>query len=150
MRLVAVLAAAAAVIVVALGIQVGRIETRKATQTATLQALAYRVADADPNAKHLTLSSADGVHTVRAVIIADGTTYLGPSNLDKLPSDETYQMWGVVNGARVSLGVIGADASFHAFTTPTVANVLAMTVESRGGVVSSTNTPVVSGVVPSA
>jgi hypothetical protein len=34
------------------------------------------------------------------------------------------------------------------FTTPTVANVLAMTVEPKGGVVTSTKTPVVTGVVP--
>jgi anti-sigma-K factor RskA len=108
------------------------------------------VADADPNARHVTLASADGVHTVSAVIIADGTTYLGPGNLAQLPSDQTYQMWGIVDGARVSLGVIGDNPTYHVFTTPPVANVIAMTVERRGGVVSSTKTPVVTGVVPTA
>ncbi|MDQ1416012.1 MAG: hypothetical protein QOF81_1625 [Acidimicrobiaceae bacterium] len=146
-RLMVALASAAAVIVAALGIQVGRLEVRK-PQQANLPELAYRVADADPNARHLTLSSADGVHTIRAVIIADGTTYLGPGNLDTLPADETYQMWGVVDGARVSLGVLGNSPTYHAFTTPAVANVLAVTVEPQGGVVSSTKTPVVASVVP--
>jgi anti-sigma factor RsiW len=149
MRLMVALASAAAVIVAALGIQVGRLDVRK-PQQANLPELAYRVADADPHARHLTLSSSDGVHTIRAVIIADGTTYLGPGNLDQLPADETYQMWGVVDGARVSLGVVGNSPTYHAFTTPAVANVLAVTVEPRGGVVSSTNTPVVAGVVPTA
>ncbi|MDQ1391403.1 MAG: hypothetical protein QOF30_380 [Acidimicrobiaceae bacterium] len=150
MRLMVALASAAAVIVAALGIQLGRLDVRKPQQPNNLQELAYRVADADPHARHLTLNSSDGVHTIRAVIIADGTTYLGPGNLDKLPADETYQMWGVVDGARVSLGVIGNIPTYHAFTTPAVANVLAVTVEPRGGVVTSTKTPVVAGIVPTA
>ncbi len=150
MRVMAAVATAAAVIIVAaIGFQVGRHEPGK-PQTPNLPELAYRVADADPNSRHLTLASSDGVHTVRAVIISDGTTYLGPGNLEKLPSDETYQMWGVVDGARVSLGVIGSNPTYHAFTTPAVAKILAMTVEPRGGVVSSTKTPVLAAVVPSA
>ncbi len=150
-RLMAAVMAVAAVFVAALGIEVGRLQVRKpATQTANLASLAYHVADADSSATHLTLASADGVHTVRAVIIADGTTYLGPGNLDTLPPDETYQMWGIVNGARVSLGVFGDSPTFHTFTTPKSAAVIAMTVEQRGGVVSSTNTPVVTAVVPGA
>lgn len=149
MRLMVAVASAAAVIVAALGIEVGRLQSHKpAAQTAQLASLAYHLADADTTARHLTLTSQDGVHTVRAVIIADGTTYLGPGNLDRLPSTETYQMWGIVNGARVSLGVIGDNPTYHVFTTPSVANVIAMTVEQRGGVVTSTKTPVVAGVVP--
>jgi anti-sigma factor RsiW len=148
-RILVALATAAAVIVAALGIEVGRLQARKpATQTASLAAQAYHLADADTTARHLTLTSQDGVHTVRAVIIADGTTYLGPGNLAQLPPDETYQMWGIVNGALVSLGVIGDNPTYHVFTTPTVANVLAMTVEPKGGVVTSTKTPVVTAVVP--
>jgi hypothetical protein len=46
--------------------------------------------------------------------------------------------------------VIGDKPTYAAFTTPNVASVLAMTVESRGGVVTSTKSPVVTGVVPSA
>ncbi len=151
MRVMVAVTTAAAVIVAALGIQLGRVGEHKSPQPATpnLLALAYRVADADPTARHLTLTSADGAHTVRAVIIADGTTFLGSGNLDTLPKDETYQMWGVVDGARVSLGVIGNNPTYAAFTTPPVATLLAMTVEPRGGVVSSTETPVIAGVVPS-
>jgi hypothetical protein len=150
MRVLVAVASAAAVLVAVLGIQVGRLGSRKPTaQSAQLAALAYHLADADSSARHLTLSSPDGVHTVRAVIIADGTTYLGPGNLDQLPSDETYQMWGIVNGARVSLGVLGDNPTYHVFTTPPVANLLAMTVEPRGGVVNSIKTPVVAAVVPS-
>jgi hypothetical protein len=150
MRFMVAMATAAAVIVAVLGVEVGRLEVHKPAQVTSLSALAYQAADADPEARHLTLTSADGVHTVRAVMIADGTTYLGPGNLAVLPSNETYQMWGVVNGARVSLGVIGDNPTYAAFTTPAVANVLAMTVETRGGVVTSTKAPVVSTFLPSA
>jgi anti-sigma-K factor RskA len=83
-----------------------------------------------------------------AVIVPDGMTYIGPGNLGTLPSDETYQMWGVVDGSQISLGVIGDNPTYAAFTTPSVASVLAMTVEHRGGVVSTTNVPVVTAVVP--
>jgi hypothetical protein len=148
MRFMVAMATAAALIVAALGVEVGRLEVHKTTPTGNLAALAYQVADANPNAHHLSLTSPDGVHTVAAVIVPGGMTYLGPGNLDTLPSDETYQMWGIVDGARVSLGVIGDNPTYAAFTTPPVAAILALTVEQSGGVVSSTKAPVVAGIVP--
>lgn len=150
MRFMVAMATAAAVIVAALGVEVGRLQVHNNTPTTNLSRLAYQAADANPSSRHLTLTSADGVHTVRAVVVPDGLTYLGPNNLETLPSDQTYQMWGEVDGARVSLGVIGDMATYAAFTTPSVATLLAMTVEQRGGVVTSTRAPVVAGVVPSA
>jgi len=150
MRFMVAIATAAALIVAALGVEVGRLQMHKSPQpVANLAALAYRLADANPAARHITLT-APGGQDVQAVIISDGTTYLGPGNLQVLPSDETYQMWGVVDGARISLGVIGDNPTYAAFTTPPVATVLAMTVETRGGVVSSTKTPVVEAEVPTA
>jgi len=148
MRFMVAIATVAAVLVAALGVEVGRLQVNKPqpANLSALGALAYRAADADPSARHLTLTG--GVHTVRAVIIGDGTTYLGPGNLPVLPSSETYQMWGIVDGARISLGVIGDNPTYAAFTTPAVADTLAMTVEARGGVVISSKTPVVAGVVP--
>lgn len=149
MRFMVAIASVAALLVAFLGVEVGRLEVNKSQQDTNLAAVAYRTADANATARHLTLTSPDGVHTIRAVIIADGTTYLGPNNnLAILPSSETYQMWGIVNGARVSLGVFGDNPTYASFTTPAVAETLAMTVETRGGVVISTKTPVVEGVVP--
>lgn len=150
MRFMVAIASVAALLVAFLGIEVGRLEVNKSQPQTSLSALAYRAADADPTARHLTLTSADGIHTVRAVIIADGATYLGSGNLPVLPSTETYQMWGIVDGARVSLGVIGENPTYASFTTPAVADTIAMTVETRGGVVASTKAPVVAGVVPTA
>lgn len=149
MRFMVAMGTAAAVIVALLGIEIGRLQTHHSPPvTGNLAMLAYQVADANPQAHHVVLSSPDGAHTVKAVIVPDGMTYIGPGNLARLPPDQTYQMWGVVNGARISLGVIGDTPTYAAFTTPPVATVLAMTVEQRGGVVSSTKTPVVTAVVP--
>jgi hypothetical protein len=143
MRFMVAMASAAAVIVALLGVEVGRLQVRdNAPTTASLAKLAYQVADANPTSRHLKFTSPDGAASENAVIL-DGTTYLGPGNLATLPADETYQMWGVVDGARISLGVIGGSPTYAAFTTPPVATVLAMTVEHRGGVVSSTKAPVV-------
>jgi anti-sigma factor RsiW len=150
MRFMVAMATVAALIVAALGVEVGRLQVHKSPATDNIALLAYRAAEANPANRHLTLVSSDGSHTLPAVISSDGMTYLGPGNLDTLPTDETYQMWGIVDGARVSLGVIGDKPTYAAFTTPNVASVLAMTVESRGGVVTSTKTPVVTGVVPNA
>ena len=150
MRILLGVATAAAVVVAVLGIALVRAGNHNAPQPSTpnLLALAYRAADGDPTARHLTLSSTDGAHTVRVVILTDGTTFLGQGNLSSLPEDQTYQMWGIVDGTRVSLGVLGNNLTYAAFTTPPTATVLAMTVERRGGVVSSTKTPVILGQVP--
>ncbi|HEX3539987.1 MAG TPA: anti-sigma factor [Acidimicrobiales bacterium] len=148
MRFMVAMGTAAAVIVALLGVEIGRLQVHKSPPaTGNLAMLAYQVADANPQAHHVVLTSPDGAYTVKAVIVPDGLTYIGPGNLATLPADQTYQMWGVVNGARISLGVIGDTPTYAAFTTPPVATVLAMTVEERGGVVSSTKTPVVTAVV---
>jgi hypothetical protein len=150
MRILMAVATAAAVVVAVLGIAVGRAGRHNAPQPSTpnLLALAFRAADANPTARHLTLSSTDGARTMRAVILTDGTTFLGQGNLASLPQDQTYQMWGIIDGTRVSLGVLGNNPTYAAFTTPATATVLAMTVEHRGGVVSSTKAPVILGQVP--
>jgi len=149
MRTLVAVGTAAAVLVAVLGFAVGRAgQHNSSPSTPNLLALAYRAADADPTARHVTLSSSDGAHAVRAVILTDGTTFLGQGNLASLPEDQTYQMWGIIDGTRVSLGVLGNDPTYAAFTTPSTATVLAMTVERRGGVVSSTKTPVILGQVP--
>ncbi|HEX3425675.1 MAG TPA: zf-HC2 domain-containing protein [Acidimicrobiales bacterium] len=147
MRLLVAIATTAALIVAALGIEVGRLENHKASQV-NLASLAYQMASADPGARHVTLESANGARAVPAVIVPGGETYLGPGDLQVLPNSETYQMWGIVNGSKVSLGVIGDNATYATFTTPPVATALAMTIESRGGVVTSTKTPVIEGSVP--
>jgi hypothetical protein len=77
------------------------------------------------------------------VVLANGTSFLGPTNLPRLSNDQTYQLWGVVGGEPVSLGVLGTDPSYQPFLTPVLASGLAITQERAGGVVAPTRPPVV-------
>jgi hypothetical protein len=144
--LIAVAAVAAAAIAV-LGIQVARLDRRTsrlpAAWSAQAKQTAFQVALANPGARRATLISPDRTGWMQAVILPDGTSYLGPTNLPSLATDETYQLWGVVGGDRVSLGVVGSKPAYQAFSTPASVSALAMTVERAGGVVAPTKTPVV-------
>lgn len=148
MRWMVAIATTAAVLVAALGIEVGRLENSNKSQQPNLALIAYEVAAANPGARRVTLKSSNGNVTVQAVIVPNGETYLGKNSLQVLPSNETYQMWGIVDGSPVSLGVIGNNPTYAAFSTPTVATALAMTVEASGGVPTTSKTPVVQGDLP--
>jgi anti-sigma-K factor RskA len=66
-----------------------------------------------------------------------------------LPTDRTYQLWGVIGGKTISLGLLGPDPSVVPFSVAGDGSVqaFAITAEHAGGVVQSTNQPVVSGEV---
>jgi hypothetical protein len=110
--------------------------------TAQGEQTAWRSALADPGARRVTLVGPDARRWTQAVVLANGTSLLGP-NLPRLSNDQTYQLWGVVCGERISLGVVGTDASYQPFMTPVLASALAVTQERAGGVVAPTRPPVV-------
>ena len=70
--------------------------------------------------------------------------------LAPLPSDRTYQLWGVVGTRTISLGLLGRRPAIVPFsvagTVPVTA--FAITEEVAGGVVSSANPAVAAGSVP--
>jgi anti-sigma-K factor RskA len=70
-------------------------------------------------------------------------------NLPPLTEDSTYQLWGVVNGEAISLGVLGPQPSVSAFHVDSGVRVeaFAVTEERSGGVVSSENDPTLLGAV---
>ena len=107
----AALAVVAALVVAVLGIEVQRLNSRtdKIRSSIGIEAIqsAYKTALGNPGARRVTMTSGDGVHTVAAVILPDGTAYLSPEELPPLPSSETYQLWGVVGSDKVSLAVMG-------------------------------------------
>jgi anti-sigma factor RsiW len=152
MRVVASLAAVAALAAAILGIEVQRLNTRTENLRSSIGieaiASAYKTALANPGARKVTMTSGDGIHTVAAVILPDGTAYLGPDNLPALPSSETYQLWGVVGSDKVSLAVLGNTPRLTQFGAPNNMSALAVTAEQAGGVVVSQHSPVVSGRVP--
>jgi anti-sigma-K factor RskA len=146
-RIVAALAAAALVAVAVLGVEVARLDHRTdqlpAAVTAQGKRTAWRLAVADPGARRVTLVAPDARGWVQAVVLANGTSFLGPTNLPRLSNDQTYQLWGMVGGVPISLGVLGPDPSYQPFITPVLASALAISQERAGGVVAPTRPPVV-------
>jgi anti-sigma-K factor RskA len=107
-----------------------------------------RAADAalrDPEARRVTLRSADGVVRVEGVLLPDGTGYLVRHNLRPLPPGRTYQLWALEDAAPISAGVLGPNPDVVAFSVDPRVGGLAITVENAGGVVSSENDPLAVG-----
>jgi anti-sigma factor RsiW len=152
-RAFAALAAVAALVAAVLGVEVVRLNNRTndLRQSIGVEAIsaAYQSAKANPGAKQVVMKSPDGSHATIAVILPDGTAYLDPQNLPSLPTNETYQLWGVVGQDKVSLAVMGSRPRLLEFGAPANVAALAVTAERAGGVVVTTHQPFVVGPVPS-
>ena len=148
MRLFVPIAAAAAIIIAVLAVQVA---TRTPNRAGDFAA-AYDHAVSSGAAK-VRLQTPGGGHVAAEIALqADGTGYLRNDNLARLPKGKTYQLWaisGSATGQRViSAGVLGGEpraAAFHVAERPTS---FAITVEDAPGVVAPTQTPAVAGEVP--
>jgi Anti-sigma-K factor rskA len=78
------------------------------------------------------------------VVLPDGTGYV-TTQLPRLPSGRTYQLWGVDNQNTISLGVMGRSpgvVAFHAAGHPAS---IAITEERAGGVPVTKHTPAAVG-----
>jgi hypothetical protein len=86
---------------------------------------------------------------VTVVLTAAGTGFVEADRLQALPSDRTYQLWGEIGGRTISLGLLGPDPAVVPFSVAGDGSVqaFAITAEHAGGVVQSSNQPVVSGPV---
>jgi Anti-sigma-K factor rskA/Putative zinc-finger len=155
LRMAAVTMAVAAAVTLFLGVALGRNDDgrlgRLEEQITALQkpavANAAYAALADPKAEHVELASVDGKDTARVVRLPDGTGYLVPANLPKLPAGRVYQLWAVRSDAKISLGVLGAAPEVTAFRMNGPVAAYAVTDEAAGGVAQSQNQPVVVGYV---
>lgn len=143
-----VLAAAAAFVIVAL---LGGVALQQGSRIDELENLASPsmrdLADAavgDPDARTIEMVGGDGV-SVPIVIDPDGRAFVFADELPDLPDDRTYQLWGISDDKVVSLGLLGTDVA--AFTLPAGVGRLAITEEAAGGVVQSSQDPVVTGAV---
>jgi anti-sigma-K factor RskA len=72
------------------------------------------------------------------------------TDLEALPSGQTYQVWAIRDGQPVSLGLMPPDPSGH--TTAAMANVdlagaelIAVTIEPAGGSAQPTSDPIITG-----
>lgn len=108
---------------------------------------AAAAAAVDPTARTVTLQSDDGTQVVHAVVLPNGHGYLVQAKLPRLGPDQTYQLWGVMGAQTVSLGVLGDGTAIVPFVASGPLSALAITAERSGGVVASTNAPIVQGFV---
>jgi anti-sigma-K factor RskA len=144
------LAAAAAIIALGRSLasangQVAHLQSAlsKNGQSAVLTALATR------GHRVVTLKNAENRQLAKFVVLRDGRGCLVSSKLPTLSSKDTYQLWGIVNGAPVSIGVMGRSPGQITFTLagspgPTA---LAVTVEPAGGSLRPATPLVASGAV---
>ncbi len=99
-------AAAAAAVILGVGLihsndEVSRLQSAPASQpTGVVSALEA------PGHKVVNLGNG-GAGELAQFVLADGRGYLVSSALPALKSSETYQLWGLVNGQPISLGLLG-------------------------------------------
>jgi hypothetical protein len=81
------------------------------------------------------------------VIVPAGQGYLVRSDLPRLSTGDTYQLWGVTGGKAISLGLLGRSPHHVTFTLagPRRGTTLAITAEPAGGSVTPTSPMVASG-----
>lgn len=144
------LAAAAAIIV--LGLTLSSANDHVANLENALASNAHNgvaSALATPGHKLVTLSGTDHQVLASFVLLPDGRGYLVNSHMPALPSYETYQLWGIVNGSPVSIGVMGSTPHAVAFTLATspAPTEIGVTIEPAGGSLTPTKGMVASGEV---
>jgi Anti-sigma-K factor rskA/Putative zinc-finger len=69
-----------------------------------------------PGHKVVNLKGASGHQLAEFVVLPSGQGYLVESHLPALSSKETYQLWGVVDGQTISLGLLGKSPHLVTFT----------------------------------
>ncbi len=130
------LAAAASIVVLAFSLasaqsHVTNLEgaLASAKESVVLRALAT------PGHQLIDLTSASDQRLAQFVMLPDGTGYLVTSHMPALTRNETYQLWGIVKGSPVSIGVMGSSPGQVTFTMATspAPSELAVTVQSAGG-----------------
>lgn len=94
----------------------------------------------------------DGAHhteLAKFVVDPDGRGFLISSTLPKLTESKTYQLWGVVHGQPISLGLLGQKPDMSTFTLAGTASAsqLGITVEPAGGAVVPSSPMVAEGAV---
>jgi anti-sigma-K factor RskA len=145
---VASLAVAAAAVAAVLGVNLvhanNRISSLQQAPTASAAAALHA-----PGHKVVDVESAGHVELAQFVVLPKGQGYLVKSNLPTLSATKTYQLWGVINGRAISLGLLGPAPHAVAFTlagSPQPSK-LGITVEPAGGSVVPTGSMLAAGTV---
>ncbi|HVW35118.1 MAG TPA: anti-sigma factor [Acidimicrobiia bacterium] len=155
LRVAAATMAVAAALALLLGVALGRHgddglgrldAAARALEKVTVANAAYAALN-DVNNERVQLASTDGKATAQVVRLPDGTGYLVPNSLARLPAGRVYQLWAVRSDAKISLGVLGPEPAVSAFRMTGPVAAYAVTEEAAGGVGTTQNQPVIVGFV---
>ncbi len=102
-------------------------------------AAAYAEARSDRDSRIVQLHSDGSDVLVEAVVDPRGHGYVQGASLPALSSDRTYQLWGVIDGSAISLGVLGHSPDLEPFSVDGDLTTLVITIEKSGGVISNGN-----------
>jgi len=147
---VATLSSVAAAAIVVLAISLASASNHVANLQRQLASNSYAASAAlsAPGHTVVDLASSTKKELAQFVLLPDGRGYLVRSQLPTLTSGSTYQLWGLINGKPISIGLMGDKPSSVTFTVSgTKPTVLGITVEPSGGSPTPTNAMVASGTV---
>ena len=119
----------AAALVVVLAVSVLR---RDSSTTSMHDAMEQAINSAD--SRQVTMRSEDGAVQTQAVLDGQGHGFVAADSLPQLPSDRTYQLWGMIDGRAISLGVLGHRPGVASFSAEGNLTALVITNEIAGGV----------------
>jgi len=105
---------------------------------------AVSAALAAPGRKVVELRSAEGARLAEFVLLPSGAGFLVDSHMAPAPPGRSYELWAVVGGRPIPVGLMGPVPSQVAFVMASVPrpSALAVTVEPPGGSIRPTTTPV--------
>ncbi len=150
-RWVVPLAAAAAIAIVVLALQVVSLNRQLDDARSVSAANRVRTLMKVRGAREVSLAPAQGAEVARLVILPDGTGYLVNDRLAPLSPDKTYQLWVLMGNPNnpnvISAGVLGPAPKAASFRTTGPVVGFAVTVERRGGVAQTEQTPIAKGTV---
>jgi len=146
----AAFAAAASIVILALGLSSAQDHVTKLQSAIRLasRGVVQRALSA-PGHQIVELTSATDQNLAEFVMLPDGTGYLVKSSMPTLASEDTYQLWGIVKGSPVSIGVMGSSPGPVTFTLNSSPgpSELAVTVQKAGGSLTPAKNFVASGPV---
>jgi hypothetical protein len=129
-------AAVAAVLLVLMSVQISHLNSQvhQFRNAATARPLAPAVAAAyQVPHRQVTLTSATSGATAKILITDTGQAYWLASTLPKLSAGRIYQLWALVGGRPVSIGLISRPHAYAAFTVGRAARTIMLTNEPAGG-----------------
>jgi len=151
-RLAGALAAAAAVAAIAvLGAQLvsvnGQLSQTRSAIAARGPSAAAEAALSTPGHRLVRMVTPEGAQLAEFVVVPGGQGYMVSSRMPAIPADETYQLWGMIAGQPISLGLLGNHPRRAAFTVSSALppSALAITIEPAGGVATPDRAPVATG-----